>query len=66
MLLNLKITKCFGMCGCSATTNGQCINCNSTYFLGYDNPQSISPLSPIAPDTDGTNCSINNEYIDVR
>ena len=54
------------MCGCSATTNGQCKNCNSSSFLGYDNPQNISPLSSIAPGSDGTNCSLKTEYVDVN
>ena len=53
------------MCDCSSTTNVQCKNCNSSHFLGYDNPQSISPLSPISPNSDGLNCTINTEYVDV-
>ena len=65
------------MCGCSATTNGQCINCNSSYFIGYDNPTGIqvyyyssssissSSLPTTAPSTNGASCSITTEYTDV-
>ena len=55
------------MCGCSATTNGQCKNCNSSYFLGYDNLKGVSykPLATNAPNTNGINCTSNTEYTDV-
>ncbi len=64
--MKIKKQKCFGMCGCD--TNNLCTNCNSSYFIGYDNPQSISSglFSSTAPDTDGTICSTNFQYIDVR
>jgi len=55
------------MCGCSATTNGRCINCNSSYFLGYENLKGVSnqPLATNAPNTNGINCTSNTEYTDV-
>ncbi len=54
------------MCGCSSTTNGKCKNCNSPYFHGYDNPQSILLLLQNAPNSDGLNCTINTQYVDVN
>ena len=55
------------MCGCNATQSGQCKNCNSSYFFGYDKPGSISSISfpTNAPNTNGLNCSTNTEYTDV-
>ena len=57
--------KCFGVCGCCAS--GQCINCNSSYFIGYDNQLSISswPILTTAPNSNGAICSTNTEYTDV-
>jgi len=55
------------MCGCSATTNGHCVNCNPSSFLGYDNPGNFlaNPLPIKFPNTNGANCSTSTEYIDV-
>ena len=53
------------MCGCNSTKNGQCKNCNSSHFIGYDNPKSISLFPSIAPNTNGATCSNNTEYTDV-
>ena len=53
------------MCGCDATTNGQCKNCNSSLFSGYDNPQTVSSLPTTAPNSDGESCSLSREYVDV-
>ena len=68
MICFLKnLIKCFGVCGCSA--NGQCINCNSTYFIGYDTPGAgripSSSLPTTSPNTNGASCSLNTEYTDV-
>ena len=68
---NLKfkiiLIKCFGVCGCSSISNGQCKNCNSSLFRGYHNPNTLklNSFSSIAPNTDGASCSINTEYTDV-
>ena len=62
---NLK-KKCFGVCGCSSTTNGQCKNCDSSHFLGYDTTiYSDFSLLTRAPDTNEANCSTKTEFIDV-
>ena len=55
------------MCGCNVTTNGRCKNCNSPYFIGYDNTGSIksSSFSSSPPNSDGAICSIITAYIDV-
>jgi len=56
------------VCGCGS--NGQCKNCNSSQFIGFDDPKDLQ-LFPInlksqAPGTNEANCSINTQYTDVR
>ena len=58
------------MCGCM---NGKCKNCNSTYFLGYDDYNNGSDpkymlisSNLIAPNTTGLTCTNSNIEIQVN
>ena len=54
-----------GFCGCGS--DSLCSNCNSNYFIGFDNSNSKPYKNQSAPNTNGNNCTgRSTQNVDVK